>query len=196
MAMGVVEYDQKDLKKYVKICKMTLNLSGTQDDKEIFSLICDSFSEESRMKLKELGLAEGEYNLYDLEEVLNHRSPELTLQEDFSEPQRSEETVQNYLKRLKGLLPQMGDEAPSVEDFLVIFERGLHPNLREPTKLVIIDQMKRLSRKSLKETIEQLDGALKVISDSSKDKIMKPKNTCYCCKSKSIKDPFDLEDIE
>ena len=90
----------------------------------------------------------------------------------------------------------MGDEAPSVEDFLVIFERGLHPNLREPTKLVIIDQMKRLSRKSLKETIEQLDGALKVISDSSKDKIMKPKNTCYCCKSKSIKDPFDLEDIE
>lgn len=189
-------YDQKDLKKYVKLCKMTLNLSGIKEDKEIFIKINDSFTAESRIKLNGLGLIEGEYNLYDLEEGLNRRCPELTLEEEFAEPQKAHETVRQYLKRLTLLLPQMGDEAPSADEFLVIFEKGIHPNIKETVKTTITDQMKRLSRRSLKETMEQLDSTLKVIMDSSKDKILKPKNTCRCCNEKKMKDPFDLDEVE
>ena len=191
----MIEFDQKDLKKYVKLSKMTLILSGIEDEKEIFKRINDNFSEESRLKLKELGLIEGEYNLYDLEEVLNRRK-ELTLEEEFTVPQKAEESVQRYLKRLKGLLPQMGEDAPSVEEFLSIFEKGIHPNVRESTRNLIVEQMKRLSRKSLKETFDQMDGALKVIADSSKDRILKPRNTCFCCKIKHLNCPFDLEEVE
>lgn len=189
-------FDQKDLKKYVNLSKMSLTLSGIQEDKDIFKRIFDSFTEESHKKLTELGLAKNEYNLYELEEVLFGSGNELTLEEEFSLPQRTEESVQYFLKRLKGLLPQMGQDAPSVEEFLVIFTKGLHPNLKEATKTVIIEQMNRLSRKSLKETMNQLEGALKVIADSSKDRILRPKHTCYCCKSKILKCPFDLEDVE
>lgn len=189
------QYDQKDVEKYVKLCKMTLILSGIQDEKEIFKTIYDSFNEESLNKLKVLGLKEGEYNLYDLEEVFN-KSSQMTLEEEFSIPQKSQETVQQYLKRLKDLLPQMGDDSPSVEEFLKTFEKGIHPSLLETTKNLIIEQMKRLPRKSLKETMEQLDAALKVIANSSKERILKPRKVCYCCQSKLLKAPFDLEDVE
>lgn len=192
----MIEFDQKDLKKYVKLCKFALNLSGIQDDKEIFNRIRDSFNEESHEKLNGLGLLKDKYNLYELEGVLFGFGNEMTLEEEFSLPQRAEETSQQYLKRLRGLLPQMGEDAPSVEEFLKIFAKGCHANLKEATRNLIIDQMNRLSRKSLKETMYQLEGVLKVISDSSKERVLKPKNTCYCCKSKLFKCPFDLEDVE
>lgn len=190
----MISYDQNDLGKYIKVCKMALNLEGYTDDKEILKMICETFTQESKNKLKDLGLEEGEFTMYDLESVLN-KSPEITLEEKLKIPQKSNETVNFYLKWLKSLLPQFGDEAPSVEEFLVIFEKGLHPNLKETIRNMICEQMKRVSRKNLKELIEQLDSALKVIADSSKNKILKPRNTCHCCKEKSTK-VFDLEGLE
>lgn len=192
----MIEFDQKDLKKYVKLSKMTLDLSGVQEDKEIFKRIRDSFSVESHEKLEGMGLIKDEYNLYELEAVLFGCGNELTLREEFSLPQRAEETAQQYLKRLRGLLPQMGEDAPSVDEFLEIFAKGFHANLKETSRNLIVEQMNRLSRKSLKETMSQLEGVLKVIADSSKDRILKPKNTCYGCKRKLIKCPFDLDEIE
>lgn len=176
--------------------KFALNLSGIQDDKEIFNRIHNSFNEESHEKLNGMGLIKDEYNLFELESVLFGFGNELTLEEEFALPQRAEESVHQYLKRLRGLLPHMGEDVPSVEEFLEIFAKGIHANLKEATRNLIIDQMNRLSRKFLKETMYQLEAALKVIANSSKDRILKPKNTCYCCKSKHFKCPFDLEDVE
>ena len=188
-------FDQNDLEKYVKLSKMALNLAGLED-KEIFEKICESFTEKSKQKLKELGLVEGEYTLWDLEASLDSFTDlSLTLEEELKIPQKSEETAQFYLKRLKSLLPQFGEDAPSVEEFLKIYGEGLHPNLRESSRTVILEQMKRLSRVNLKSTIEQLDSALKVISDSSKERILKPRNTCYFCNTRQS-NAFDLDTID
>lgn len=190
----MISVDQNDLQKYVKVTKMVLILEGYKEDKEIFKKIYSTLTEESKKKLKDLGLEEGEFNLYDLESVLN-KEPEITLEQELEIPQRANEAVNFYLKRLKNLLPLFGDEAPSVEEFLVIFEKGLHPNLKETVRKTILEQMKRVSRKNLKELIEQLDSTLKVIADSSKDKILKPRNTCHCCREKDSK-AFDLDGLE
>lgn len=189
------QYDQTNVQKYVKLCKMTLIISGIQDEKEIVKTIHDSFDETSLNKLKALGLKEGEYALYDLEKALNG-SCQIPIEEEFLLPQKSEETLQQYLKRLKMLLPQMGDDLPTVGEFLNIFENGIHPNLLDSTKNLIIEKIKRLPRNSLHETIEILDGALTVIANSSKERILKPRKTCYCCKSKFLKAPVDLEGVE
>lgn len=190
----MISVDQNDLRKYVKVTKMALILEGYKEDEKIFNHIYSTFTEESKKKLKDFGLEEGEFNLYDLEGVLN-KEPEITLEQELEIPQKSNESVNFYLKRLKSLLPQFGDEAPSVEEFLVIFEKGLHPNLKEAVRKTILEQMKRVSRKNLKELIEQLDSALKVIADSSKDRILRPRNTCHCCKEKDSK-AFDLDGLE
>ena len=130
----MIQFDQKDLKKYVKLNKIILSLSGIQEDEEILKRISESFSEESREKLRGFGLIEGEYNLDQLEEVLlGNGGNKIKVEEEFLIPQKSEETVQQYLKRLKELLPQMGEEAPSIEEFLEIFSKGIHPNLKETT---------------------------------------------------------------
>ena len=186
--------NQSDLAKYVKVCKMALILEGYTEDKEIFKMICESFTEESKNKLKALGLVEGEFTFYDLESVFN-KTPEITFEEELRISQKAHETVQVYLKRLKSLLPQFGEETPSVEEFLIIIENGLHPNLKETVRNTILEQMKRVSRKNLKEMIEQFDGALKVIANSSKDKILKPRNTCFLCVEKNNK-AFDLDGLE
>ena len=186
----IITFDQSDLGKYVKVCKMALILEGYNEDKEIFKMICETFTQESNNKLKDLGLEEGEFTMYDLESVLN-KSLEITLEEELEIPQKLNETVNFYLKRLKSLLPQFGDEAPSVEEFLVIFEKGLHPNLKETVRNTICEQMKRISRKNLKELIEQLDSALKVIAESTMDRILKPRNTCHYCK-----EIFDLDGLK
>lgn len=192
----VLAVDQSDLGMYVKVCKMALNLEGYTEDREIFKIICDSFTEESRKKLKSLGLEEGEFTMYDLENVLvPNKTAEITLEEELLIPQKAQENVQAYLKRLKSLLPQFGCEAPSVEEFMEIIEKGLHPNLKESVRNTILEQMKRLSRKSLKEMIEQLEGALKVIAESSKDRILKPRNTCSHCRERDSK-AFDLDGLE
>lgn len=190
----IIDVDQNDLGRYVKLCKMALTLGGYTEDREIFKIICESFTEESKNKLKSFGLEEGEFTMYDLETAFI-KPTEITLEEELLIPQKAQETVQAYLKRLKSLLPQFGDEAPSVEEFLEIIEKGLHPNLKETVRTTILEQMKRLSRKSLKEMIEQLEGALKVIAESSKDRILKPRNTCYHCKERESK-AFDLDGLE
>lgn len=190
----MISIDQNDLQKYVKVCKMALNLEGYEDEEEILKMICSSFTEESNKKLKDLGLEEGAFDLYDLECSLT-KSSEITLEEELKIPQKSNETVNFYLKRLKSLLRQFGEEAPGVEDFLVIFENGLHPNLKGSVRKTILEQMKRVSRKNLKELIEQLESVLKVIADSSKEKILKPRKTCHYCREKDSKS-FDLDGLE
>lgn len=189
-----MDFDQGNLERFVKMSKTAFKLSGIDDEREILKIILDSFNEKSKELIKEKGLIEGEFTLYDLEDALDS-SPKLTLEEEFKITQKANESVQFFLKRLKNLLPQFGDDAPSVEEFLVAFEKGLHPKLKESVKTTILDQVKRISRRSLKEFIEQLEGALKVISESSRDRIIKPRFTCSHCLKKSS-NPFELEGLE
>lgn len=174
--------------------KVALKLAGMEDEKEILKIILGSLNEKSREILHRKGLVDGEFTFYDLEEALD-TNPKLTLEQEMAVPQKANESVIAYLKRLKSLLPQFGDDAPGVEEFLQIFEKGLHPKMKESVKVTILEQMKRLSRRNLKELIGQLDGALKVISESSRDRILKPRFTCsHCVEKKS--DPFELEGLE
>lgn len=187
-------FDQSDLEKFVNLSRMALNLAGFNEDEIILKMILDSLSDESRGKLNEIGLKEGEFSLNDMEAVLRTDKKEISLEEEFSAPQAAHETVQIYLKRLKSLLPQLGDDLPTVDVFLETFVKGLHPNLKESVKATIFEQIKRISRRNLKEATEQLEEILKVIAISSKEKVLKPRNTCYRCKFRH--NPLELEDVE
>lgn len=188
-----MEGDQGNLERFVKTSKTALKLSGIENDKEIFKIILGSFTEKSREFIKAKGLVEGEFAFYDLEEALD-TSIKMTLEEELAVPQKAYESVGVYLKRMKSLLPQFGEDAPSVGEFQVIFEKGIHSQLKESVKTTILDQMKRLSRRNLKEFIEQLDGALKVITESSRDRILKPQFTCFIHPKST--NPFELDGLE
>lgn len=187
-------FNQDDLATYVNLSQMALNLAGFKDEKDILKQILDSLNEESLEKVKKLGLKEGKFSLEDLQDALNPKEKELSLEEEFRIPQAAHETVQIYLKRLRALLPQFCEDFPSVEEFVKVFTEGLHPNLKESTRKILLEQIDRLSRRSLKEFIEQLDEALKIIANSSKEKVLKPRNTCYRCQSRH--NPLDLDDLE
>ena len=174
---------------------MALRLAG-YEEKEIFEMISESFNEKSREKLVKLGFKLEEMNFYELDRAFDKGTSEITLKEQISMPQKSNESVQIYLKRLKKVLPGFGDELPSSEEFLDIFKNGLHPNLRESNKVTLLEQMKRLPLRNLKETIEQLESVLKVISESCKDRSFKPLNTCAYCKERLTGKPVDLDDID
>lgn len=163
---------------------------GVQEDDAILKAILSSLSVESREKL------EGEpVSLGDLEAALNP-AKELTIEEELRQPQAANETVLRYLKRMKMLVSRLGeDEIPSVDSFIDTFVKGLHPSLKETTRNVILEQVKRVSRKSLKQTMDEMEDMLKVIADSSRDNILKPRNTCYRCIQRT-RDPFDLDTVE
>lgn len=186
--------DPNDLGRYVKRCEMAFTLAGHSDADEIFKLTVASFTEASLQKLRELGLTVGEFSASELERVLNPGTAK-TLEEELAEPQRAEESVQFYVKRLKRLLPLFGDEAPSPEAFLAVFTSGLHENLRETVRETVLQQVKRLPLRNLKETIEQLEETLKVIMDSTRDRSsLKPRNTCHACRQKKAQ-VFNLDEL-
>ena len=81
-----------------------------------------------------------------------------------------------------------------MDEFIEVFVKGFHPSLKQSVKFTMMDQIKRISRRNLKESIEQLEEMLKVIAKSSKENVLKPRNTCFHCKTKHC--PLDLEDIE